>query len=137
MRAGTPQPGQMLAAESCLHPCRKRPIAREVQHADKRRGRKPKGSKRKLPLAGPVLVGGCAVEDVVKRVESGVEEWHRQTRSLVVTSNWEFEQWTNFLPDVTAASAILDRILHHREVVVLNGDSNRLRQTKGVVRPKN
>jgi len=31
-----------------------------------------------------------------------------ETRSLVVTSNWAFEQWTNFLPDVTAASAILD-----------------------------
>jgi hypothetical protein len=30
------------------------------------------------------------------------------------------------LPDVTAASAILDRIFHHCEVVVLNGDSYRL-----------
>jgi DNA replication protein DnaC len=59
-----------------------------------------------------------------------------ETRSLVVTSNWEFEQWTNFLPDVTAASAILDRILHHCEVVVLNGDSYRLRQAKGVLGKK-
>ncbi len=59
-----------------------------------------------------------------------------ETRSLVVSSNWEFEQWTNFLPDVTAASAILDRILHHCEVVILNGDSYRLRQAKGMVRPK-
>jgi len=48
----------------------------------------------------------------------------------------EFEQWTNFLPDVTAASAILDRILHHCEVVVLNGDSYRLRQAKGLVKLK-
>lgn len=54
----------------------------------------------------------------------------------MVTSNWEFEQWTNFLPDVTAASAILDRILHHCEVVVLNGDSYRLRQAKGVLGKK-
>ncbi len=53
-----------------------------------------------------------------------------ETRSLVVTSNWPFEQWTNFLPDVTAASAILDRILHHCEVVVLEGDSYRLREAK-------
>jgi DNA replication protein DnaC len=53
-----------------------------------------------------------------------------ETRSLVVTSNWPFEQWTNFLPDVTAASAILDRILHHCEVVVLEGDSYRLREAR-------
>ena len=30
---------------------------------------------------------------------------------MIITSNWPFEQWTNFLPDVTAASAILDRFL--------------------------
>ena len=43
-----------------------------------------------------------------------------ETRSLVITSNWPFEQWTNFLPDVTAASAILDRVLHHCEVNVID-----------------
>lgn len=59
-----------------------------------------------------------------------------ETRSLIVTSNWPFEQWTNFLPDVTAASAILDRVLHHCEVVVLEGDSYRLREAKRVVRRK-
>ncbi len=53
-----------------------------------------------------------------------------ETRSLVVTSNWPFEQWTNFLPDVTAASAILDRVLHHCEVVVLEGNSYRLREAQ-------
>ena len=56
-----------------------------------------------------------------------------ETRSLIVTSNWPFEQWTNFLPDVTAASAILDRVLHHCEVVVLEGDSYRLREAKASV----
>jgi DNA replication protein DnaC len=40
---------------------------------------------------------------------------------------------TNFLPDVTAASAILDRVLHHREVVVLEGESYRLREAKSTV----
>ncbi|MDQ6899982.1 MAG: ATP-binding protein [Candidatus Dormibacteraeota bacterium] len=54
-----------------------------------------------------------------------------ETRSLVLTSNWAFEQWTNFLPDITTASAIRDHILHHREVLVLNGDSYRLKEAKG------
>ena len=56
-----------------------------------------------------------------------------ETRSLVITSNWAFEQWTNFLPDATSATAILDRLLHHCEVVVLDGQSYRLREAKGVV----
>lgn len=53
-----------------------------------------------------------------------------ETRSLVLTSNWPFEQWTNFLPDATSATAILDRFLHHADVVVLSGDSYRLREAR-------
>jgi DNA replication protein DnaC len=53
-----------------------------------------------------------------------------ETRSVVITSNWGFEQWTNFLPDATTATAILDRFLHHAEVVVLSGDSYRLREAR-------
>jgi DNA replication protein DnaC len=58
-----------------------------------------------------------------------------ETRSLVITSNWAFQQWTNFLPDATSATAILDRFLHHCQVVVLDGASYRLREAKGVVSP--
>ncbi len=43
-----------------------------------------------------------------------------ETRTLVITSNWAFEQWTNSSPTVTAATAILDRVLHHCQVVVLD-----------------
>jgi DNA replication protein DnaC len=57
-----------------------------------------------------------------------------ETRSLVVTSNWGFELWTNFLPDATTATAILDRLLHHCEVVVLDGPSFRLREAKDAPR---
>ncbi|MGH3576265.1 MAG: IS21-like element helper ATPase IstB [Mycobacterium sp.] len=53
-----------------------------------------------------------------------------ETRSLVLTSNWPFEQWTNFLPDATSATAILDRFLHHADVVVLGGESYRLREAR-------
>jgi len=55
-----------------------------------------------------------------------------ETRSLVVTSNWAFEQWTNFLPDATTATAILDRLLHHCQVAILSGESYRLREAKEV-----
>ena len=55
-------------------------------------------------------------------------------RSLVVTSNWAFEQWTNFLPDATTATAILDRLLQRCQVAVLSGESDRLREAKEVAR---
>jgi DNA replication protein DnaC len=53
-----------------------------------------------------------------------------ETRSLVITSNWPFEQWTNFLPDATSATAILHRFLHRADVVVLGGESYRLREAR-------
>ena len=59
-----------------------------------------------------------------------------ETRSLVLTSNWAFELWTNFLPDATSATAILDRLLHHCEVVVLDGPSFRLREAKAAMPPQ-
>lgn len=59
-----------------------------------------------------------------------------ETRSLVLTSNWAFELWTNFLPDATSATAILDRLLHHCEVVVLDGPSFRLREAKAATPPQ-
>lgn len=55
------------------------------------------------------------------------------SRSLVLTSNWPFEQWTNLLPDAATPTAILDRLLHHCQVVVLSDDSYRLREARGVV----
>jgi DNA replication protein DnaC len=55
-----------------------------------------------------------------------------EKRSLVLTSNWPFEQWTNFLPDATSATAIPDRFLHHAEVVVLSGESYRLREARSL-----
>jgi DNA replication protein DnaC len=53
-----------------------------------------------------------------------------ETRSLVLSSNWPFEEWTNFLPDTTTATAILDRLLHHADVVVVSGDSVRLKEAR-------
>ena len=53
-----------------------------------------------------------------------------ETRSLVLSSNWPFEEWTNFLPDTTTATAILDRLPHHADVVVVSGDSVRLKEAR-------
>jgi len=48
-------------------------------------------------------------------------------RSLLITSNKLFTEWGVYFGNQTIATAILDRLLHHAEAVVLDGDSYRLR----------
>jgi DNA replication protein DnaC len=50
-----------------------------------------------------------------------------ETRSTMMTSNRPLEDWGKLIGDVPAATAILDRFLHHAEVVTLTGKSYRLR----------
>jgi DNA replication protein DnaC len=48
--------------------------------------------------------------------------------SLIVTTNKPFKQWASiFNNDGTLASAVLDRLLHHAETVVIEGPSYRMK----------
>ena len=54
-----------------------------------------------------------------------------ETGSIILTSNRQFSQWpVIFDNDNTITSAILDRILHHSEVVVIEGTSFRMKNEK-------
>ncbi len=50
-----------------------------------------------------------------------------ELRSTVMTSNRPIEEWGKLIGDVPAAGAILDRFLHHAEVISINGKSYRLK----------
>src|SRR5215212_3624103 len=50
-----------------------------------------------------------------------------ETRSTMMTSNRPLEDWGKLIGDVPSATAILDRFLHHAEVLSLSGKSYRLR----------
>jgi DNA replication protein DnaC len=50
-----------------------------------------------------------------------------ETRSTIMTSNRPLEDWGKLIGDVPAATAILDRFLHHAEVISITGKSYRLR----------
>jgi DNA replication protein DnaC len=60
----------------------------------------------------------CLFEVVMRRYE---------TRSTMMTSNRPLEDWGKLLGDVPSAGAILDRFLHHAELVRMTGRSYRLR----------
>ena len=50
-----------------------------------------------------------------------------ETRSTMMTSNRPLEDWGKLIGDVPSATAILDRFLHHAEIVQITGKSYRLR----------
>jgi DNA replication protein DnaC len=58
---------------------------------------------------------------VSKRYERG---------SLLITTNQTITQWGHVFGDEMIAAAVLDRVLHHSHVLVIQGDSFRLRQKK-------
>jgi len=58
-----------------------------------------------------------------------------EQRSIAITTNVDFQQWTQFLPDATSATAILDRFLHHCHIVALAGESYRLREARTLITP--
>lgn len=49
-----------------------------------------------------------------------------ELRSTMMTSNRPLEEWGKLIGDVPAATAILDRFLHHAELIQINGKSYRL-----------
>jgi DNA replication protein DnaC len=57
-----------------------------------------------------------------KRYENG---------SIIITSNKSFDEWGGIFQDDVAASAILDRLLHHCYSFLINGKSFRLKNMAG------
>lgn len=66
----------------------------------------------------PRRSGECLFEVIMRRYE---------TRSTVMTSNRPLEDWGKLIGDVPSATAILDRFLHHAEMITITGKSYRLR----------
>jgi len=48
--------------------------------------------------------------------------------SIILTSNTNFAQWGSLLGDEVLATALLDRLLHHAEVIPINGRSYRMKE---------
>lgn len=53
-----------------------------------------------------------------------------EARSTMMTSNRPLEDWGKLIGDLPAATAILDRFLHHAQILTITGKSYRLRNQK-------
>jgi len=79
----------------------------------------------------PKRSGEYLFEIVMRRYEN---------RSTMMTSNRPLEDWGKLIGDVPSASAILDRFLHHAEIITITGRSYRLKdrsaqESAGKARP--
>ena len=54
--------------------------------------------------------------------------------SMIVTSNKPFSGWSEIFGDDVVAAAMIDRLIHHAEIIALKGDSYRLRD-RDLARP--
>jgi DNA replication protein DnaC len=70
----------------------------------------------------PRRAGEVLFEIIMRRYE---------TRSTMMTSNRPLEDWGKLVGDVPSATAILDRFLHHAEVIEITGRSYRLQHAAG------
>ena len=67
----------------------------------------------------PKHSGEYLLEVVMRRYEN---------RSTIMTSNRPLEEWGKLLNDVPTAGAILDRFLHHAQVIAITGKSYRVKE---------
>ena len=57
--------------------------------------------------------------------------------STIITSNLPFDEWTEIFGAERLTGALLDRITHHVQILEMNGESYRLKQSKKKKKQKN
>src|SRR5450759_3766337 len=53
-----------------------------------------------------------------------------ERKSVIVTTNRPFKEWNEVFPNATCIVTLLDRLLHHADVTVLEGNSYRVRESE-------
>jgi DNA replication protein DnaC len=96
----------------------------------------PEGRRRKL--RGYASVGLLCIDEVGylsfddKAADLLYEVINRryERKSVIVTTNRPFKEWNEVFPNATCIVTLLDRLLHHADVTVIEGDSYRVRESE-------
>jgi DNA replication protein DnaC len=51
-----------------------------------------------------------------------------EKKSTVLTTNLAFRDWPTIFPNATCATALIDRVVHHADVIAIEGESYRARE---------
>ena len=96
----------------------------------------PEGRRRKLRgYAGVGLlcideVGYLSFDDKAADLLYEVINRRYERKSVIVTTNRPFKEWNEVCPNATCIATLLDRLLHHADVTVIEGDSYRVRESQ-------
>jgi DNA replication protein DnaC len=85
----------------------------------------------RIPLIVVDEVGYLPLERQAANLLFALVSRRYERGSIIVTSNRSFEQWGEILGDAMVAAALIDRLVHHAEIVTLRGKSYRLRERSG------
>ncbi len=96
----------------------------------------PEGRRRKL--RGYANVGLLCIDEVGylsfddKAADLLYEVINRryERKSVIVTTNRPFKEWNEVFPNATCIATLLDRLLHHADVTLIEGDSYRVRESE-------
>ena len=53
-----------------------------------------------------------------------------EVRPTIITTNRPFTEWNEVFPTAACVVSIIDRLIHHSEILVLEGESYRFREAK-------
>jgi len=53
-----------------------------------------------------------------------------ERKSLVLTTNLAFSDWPTIFPNAACTTALIDRVVHHAEIIAIEGDSYRRREAE-------
>jgi DNA replication protein DnaC len=53
-----------------------------------------------------------------------------ENKSIIITTNLAFNDWPSVFPGATSVASLIDRLIHHSEITLIDGESYRKRQAK-------
>jgi DNA replication protein DnaC len=96
----------------------------------------PEGRRRKLRTYANVgllcvdEVGYLSFDDKAADLLYEVINCRYERKPLIVTTNRPFKEWNEVFPNATCIATLLDRLLHHADVTVIEGESYRVRESE-------
>ena len=60
-----------------------------------------------------------------------------ELKPTIVTTNRPFAEWSEVFPNAACVVSIVDRLVHHSEILVIEGESYRMREAKERAARKN
>jgi DNA replication protein DnaC len=96
----------------------------------------PGGRRRKLRTYANVgllcidEIGYLSADDKAADLLYEVVNRRYERKPLIVTTNRPFKEWNEVFPNATCIVTLLDRLLHHADVTVVEGNSYRVRESE-------